>query len=144
VAPRLFKLGVEAQCDAACKACGQLLEANKKLGQLKQGYQRLYKDHHNLIGELCMSSSLASEWRSPNCDYHLQCFMERWLSLLGKHKARLSVLMHNSQIKIKNMQIRASADYHFCCMVCCISICVHAMFFRLGLWVAHEDQCGKK
>jgi hypothetical protein len=63
VAPRLLKLAVEAQRDAAYKANGQLLEVNRQLAQLKQSYQRLYKDHQNLIGEFRMSSSDASEWR---------------------------------------------------------------------------------
>jgi hypothetical protein len=54
VAPQLLKLGLEAQCDAANKACAQLLEANKNLKQLKRRYQKLYRDHHNLIGEFCV------------------------------------------------------------------------------------------
>ncbi|PNF30854.1 LisH domain-containing protein ARMC9, partial [Cryptotermes secundus] len=50
VAPRLLKLGLEAQCNTAHKAYAQLLEANRNLKQLKRRYQRLYKDHHNLLG----------------------------------------------------------------------------------------------
>jgi hypothetical protein len=50
--PQLLKLGLKAQCDTTHISHSQLLESHKNLKQLKRRYQKLQKDHHNLIGEL--------------------------------------------------------------------------------------------
>jgi hypothetical protein len=57
VAPQLLNLGLNYQSDTAQKAHLQLLETQKNLKHLRRRYQKLHKDHHNLIGEFCMSES---------------------------------------------------------------------------------------
>jgi hypothetical protein len=53
----LLKLGLKTQRDTTHISHSQLLEAHKNFKQLKRRYQKLHKDHHNLIGEFCLSGS---------------------------------------------------------------------------------------
>jgi len=57
VAPQLLNLGLNTQSDTAQKANLQLLETQKNLKHLRRRYQKLHKDHHNLIGGFCMCES---------------------------------------------------------------------------------------
>ena len=57
VAPQLLNLGLNTQSDTTQKVHLQLLETQKNLKHLRRRYQKLHKDHHNLIGEFCVSES---------------------------------------------------------------------------------------
>ncbi|KAJ9591199.1 hypothetical protein L9F63_002270 [Diploptera punctata] len=50
VAPQLLQLGLVHRCSTAQKSHAQLLETHKHFKLLKRRYQKLHKDHHNLIG----------------------------------------------------------------------------------------------
>jgi hypothetical protein len=77
VAPQLLKLGLNTQSDTAQNAHSQLLETQKNLKHLRRRYQKLHKDHHNLIGEFCGSESsivLSGEFKCL-----LQFFLVFWV-----------------------------------------------------------------